>query len=307
MRSCFSVEVVPGVSHWSSSPRSSTSCATDPDPDDEDEENDQFGAKQIPSAKQIPKQRMARSIVCLGALSLLALGVFATVMGIDLHTFWMSICFGGHASEVAVSSIVLGLFVALLSLLGFVGALVHERECLCLFGPIVLLLLLIAAGGLSVITDAQRVLDDWERHRWRLHDPSSESLHMLFVGLGAAYAFCAPTPAGVGSAIASLDGQVEPPPSILSCRQGSSAPFAAWVNAQCLQPARFRDGASVRPSDLWAEIGTCRRDVATAQSSGAFGALVAPDVGDTAWLFCACARPLKATLELQLFHPGDCL
>jgi len=117
--------------------RSSASCATDPDPDDEDEENDQFGAKQIPSAKQIPKQRMTRAIVCLGALSLLALGVFATMMGVVLHTLWMSVCFGGHASEVAVSSIVLGLFAALLSLLGFVGALVHERECLCLFGPIV--------------------------------------------------------------------------------------------------------------------------------------------------------------------------
>ena len=62
----------------------------------------------------------------------------------------------------AVSSVVLGLFAALLSLLGFVGALVHERACLCLFGPIVLLLFLIAAGGLSVITNAQRVLDDWE-------------------------------------------------------------------------------------------------------------------------------------------------
>ena len=167
-----------------------------------------------------------------------------------------------------------------------------------------MLLFLIAAGGLSVITNAQRVLDDWERHSWRLHDPSSESLHTLYIGFGAAYAFCAPTPAGVGSAIASLDGQVEPPPSILSCRQGSSAPFAAWVNAQCLEPARFRDGASIRPLDLWAEIGACRRDVAAAQSSGAFGALVASDVGDTAWIFCACARPLKTTLELQWFHPG---
>jgi hypothetical protein len=294
-----SVEIVPGrVPHCSSSYRSSPSCATDPDPDDEDGEDGQFNAKQIP--KQIP----TRAIVCLGALSLLALGVLATVMGVDLHTSWMSVCFGGHANEVAVSSVVLGLFAALLSLLGFVGALVHERACLCLFGPIVLLLFLIAAGGLSVITNAQRVLDDWERHSWRLHDPSSESLHTLYIGFGAAYAFCAPTPAGVGSAIASLDGQVEPPPSILSCRQGSSAPFAAWVNAQCLEPARFRDGASIRPLDLWAEIGACRRDVAAAQSSGAFGALVASDVGDTAWIFCACARPLKTTLELQWFHPG---
>ncbi len=295
-----SVEMIPGRGSRFESASAET-AADDPDPDEEDQEEEGgVGVLKRHKVKKIQRQPVTRALVCFGALSVFALGLLAAVMGIIgmSAASWMSTCLGGHANQVAVSGVVLGLVAVLLSLLGCLGAVSRKKPCFCLFGLMVVLLLAVVAGGVSVIGDAQTALDDWERHGWRVHDPSSESLHTLYVELAAVYAFCAPNATAVGLAIAALDGHLAPPPDPLSCRQGSSAGFAEWVNGQCLQSARFSE------AQLFVEIAACRGDVLRAQANGTFDALVASDVGDTAWLFCTCGRPLKTTLEDEWFGPA---
>jgi len=254
--------------------------------------------------KKIHEQRMLRFLVFLAALTTFAFGMYATVIGIyalSSTSGWMSTSFGDkHAKQVSIGSSVLGLVTVLLSIIGCVGALKRKKPCFCCFGLLVLLLLTLCAGGLSVVSELSRSLDQWDQQGYRLYaeagdggnltSDSEATLHTLYVELGSLYAFCAPNATGVSSAIAALDQRTAPPADSLSCLQADSGGFEAWVNRECLASTRFT-------SDTLEEIARCRADMAAAHATGRFEAQVGASVGDTAWLFCTCGRPLRQTLD----------
>ena len=263
--------------------------------------------------KKISQQRPLRALVCLAALSIFVFGIFTAVIGIYAlsSASWMSTSFGSHSSQVTTSSILLGILTSLLSLVGCLGALKRKKPHFCCFGLIVLALLTIFAGGLSILFELEWTLEQWSEQHYRLFASTpagsnlsgvaEELLHTLYIELGAVYAFCAPNATGVGAAIAALDEHAAPPTGALSCRQADSIAFAEWVNLECLAPTRF--AVANASATLFGEIGACRADLAAAQAAGRFEAHVGSSVGDTAWLFCACGRPLKTTLEAEWISP----
>mmetsp|Transcript_22942 Transcript_22942/g.58361 ORF Transcript_22942/g.58361 Transcript_22942/m.58361 type:complete len:352 (-) Transcript_22942:509-1564(-) len=254
--------------------------------------------------KRIHEQRLLRTLVCFAAISISAFGLAAALIGAStLSAGWMSTSFGSQANSVSVSSLVLGIVTILISLVGCVGALKRKKPPLGCFGLLVAILLAIFAGGVSIIFEVERSLEEWERQRYRLPTTqlAEETLHNLFIEIGALYAYCTPNATSVATAVRALDEHIVPPTNVLSCRQTSSSSlsFADWVNLECLSPSRFANNAT----SLFDEINACRANVADAHAAGNFLAVVDPSVGDTTWLFCACGRPLKQTLEASWVSP----
>ena len=279
--------------------------------DDDDLPDDEQATSEAPkSIKTIRKQRGCRALVTFGAMSTFALGVIATVMGFSVSSAaWLSSCLGRHSDSVSSSSLVLGSLVLIFSLLGCVGAANRKKPCLCAFGLVVTVLLIICSGGLSVLTETETALQRWSEQEYRLYastaagsnltSAAEELLHTLYIELSAVYAFCAPNATGVGAVIAALDSHVAPAAGVLHCRQTDSLAFAEWVNLECLAPIVAGNASA----SLLGEIGACRADLAAAQAAGDFEAQVGSEVGDTAWLFCACGRALKMTLEAEWVGP----
>ena len=261
--------------------------------------------------KKINKQLICRSLVFSAAFMTCILGVMTATLGIyALGALWMPTAFGRrHTDEIAVSSTTIGVVLACFSLLGCWGAIRRKKPCFLLFCLVVAVLLAIFAGSICVASSVSWSLSAWEARGYRLDGAAAvlgpmpfaalQTLQTLFVELSALYAYCAPNASAVGGAVGALDVHDVPPPVALVCRDSSSssASFAGWVNSECFAPARF---ALNHSASLLAQIAECRADLDHARARGLFVQQGGPFVGDTAWLFCACAQPLHAVRQSRV-------
>ena len=170
--------------------------------------------------KRIDHQWVTRGIVLLAALIVSAGGGFAvymSVLALSSSSSLLEASFGSErASMITTGSLVTGILVVLLGLLGVIGTYRRKKPCLWLFGVLVGVLLAFVASCILITTETADALDQWQRRSYRLYAPTNltaattELLHGLYVEVGALYAFCGPNATRAHLAKAALAQRVAP-------------------------------------------------------------------------------------------------
>ena len=255
--------------------------------------------------KSQDKGYCCRFLVCVSSLIFVVVGGIACYMGIYLTTSgpstWLPATSPTMGSSFSIGSLVAGAIAAVLACVGCIGACRRNRACICLFGVLVALLLVIAAAMFAIVWETRWAVGAWRDADYRFYGeiavgnasvstnlsaPAIHTLGTIYKQVGTLYALCDPvanTTAPIISALAS--GGALPQPALLTCSEPAMELFGGWASGYCL------NGEGVLPKET---VSGCMADVSLA--GGAFDSYE-----EAAWVFCACGRAISVAINEDWF------